>query len=83
MSATTDLPSILVMDRDRGQQPAVQAFRAYGRLAVADDSDDALALATRETPDLIIVDAVVEGTPVDQRVAGCGWTRCCRRCQSS
>jgi signal transduction histidine kinase/ActR/RegA family two-component response regulator len=70
VSATTDLPSILVMDRERGQQPAVQALRAYGRLAVADDSDDALALATRETPDLIIVDAVVEGIPVDQRVAG-------------
>ena len=34
----TVLPSILVMDRERGQHPAVQALRAYGRLVVADDA---------------------------------------------
>ena len=69
MTATTVLPSILVMDRERGQHAAVQALGAHGRLVVADRADDVRTLAIREAPDLIILEADAEGIPFDQRVA--------------
>jgi two-component system, cell cycle sensor histidine kinase and response regulator CckA len=58
-----------VIDRERGRHPAVRALSAYGRLVVADEADDVRSLALRELPDLIIVEALAEGTRLEQRVA--------------
>ncbi len=57
------------MDRARSQHPAIQALAAQGRVVVSDDHDDARAAAIASAPDIIIVDALAEGIPVEQRVA--------------
>jgi len=57
------------MDRSRSRHPAIQALSAYGRLIVPDQPADLRALVLSESPDIIIVDAVAEGIPVEQRVA--------------
>jgi signal transduction histidine kinase len=57
------------MDRARSQHPAVQALAAHGRVIVSDERHDVRVAAISSSPDIIIVDALAEGTPVDQRVA--------------
>ena len=49
--------------------PAIQALAAHGRVVISDDHDDARAAAIASAPDIIIVDALAEGIPVEQRVA--------------
>jgi two-component system cell cycle sensor histidine kinase/response regulator CckA len=67
----TPLPlAILLIDRERSQHPAIQALASHGRLIVADQADDGRALAVSEPPDVVIVDALATGIPVEQRVAG-------------
>ena len=71
VSATTDSavhPGDGSSARPAAGCPGASCVRPSGRSLTS--SDDALALATRESPDLIIVERVVEGIPVDQRVAG-------------
>jgi two-component system cell cycle sensor histidine kinase/response regulator CckA len=69
VSPTPLPPSILVMDRVRSRHPAIQALSAYGRLIVLDPTADARASSISESPDIIIVDALAGGVPVEQRVA--------------
>jgi hypothetical protein len=57
------------MDRERGWHPAVQALGRYARLVIADQSDDVRTVALRDSPDLVIVEAVAAGLPLPQRVA--------------
>jgi|SRR5688572_19646838 len=57
------------MDRARGQHPAIQALAAHGRVIVSDERHDGRAAVISSSPDIIIVDALAEGIPVEQRVA--------------
>jgi two-component system, cell cycle sensor histidine kinase and response regulator CckA len=62
-------PSILVMDHARSLHPAVQALAVHGRVIVSDGRHDVRADAISNSPDIIIVDALAEGTSIEQRVA--------------
>ena len=57
------------MDRARSQHPAIQALAAHGRVIVSDERHDVRAAVISSSPDIIIVDALAEGIPVEQRVA--------------
>jgi signal transduction histidine kinase len=57
------------MDRARSLHPAIQALAAYGRVIISDERHDVRAGAIANSPDIIIVDAQADGTPVEQRVA--------------
>jgi signal transduction histidine kinase len=69
VSSSSHIPSILVMDRERGWHPAVQALGRHARLVIANQSDDVRTVSLRESPDLIILEALVEGMPVARRVS--------------
>jgi signal transduction histidine kinase/ActR/RegA family two-component response regulator len=57
------------MDSERSQHPAIQALASHSRLIVTDQPDDLRALASPESPDLVIVDAFGKRLPIEQRVA--------------
>jgi signal transduction histidine kinase len=57
------------MDHARSLHPAIQALAVHGRVMVSDEPHDVRASATSNSPDIIIVDALAEGTPIEQRVA--------------
>jgi signal transduction histidine kinase/ActR/RegA family two-component response regulator len=56
------------MDRDRGWHPAVQALGHHARMVIANQSDDVRTVALRESPDVVIVEAVGD-VPLERRVA--------------
>lgn len=57
------------MDRARSQHPAIRALAEHGRVIISDHRDDDRAGAISSSPDIIIVDALADGIPADQRVA--------------
>ena len=57
------------MDHARSLHPAIQALAVHGRVMVSDEPHDVRAAAISNSPDIIIVDALAEGTPIEQRVA--------------
>ena len=57
------------MDHARSLHPAIQALAVHGRVIVSDERYDLRAEAISSSPDIIIVDALAKGTPVEQRVA--------------
>ena len=57
------------MDRERGWHPAVQALGLHARLIIASQTDDVRTIALRESPDLVIVEAVAEGASLARRIA--------------
>ena len=57
------------MDHARSLHPAIQALAVHGRVIVSDERYDVRAEAISNSPDIIIVDALAKGTPVEQRVA--------------
>jgi two-component system, cell cycle sensor histidine kinase and response regulator CckA len=60
------------MDAQRSRHPAIQALASHGRLIVTDPPEDLRAFAIPEPPDVVIVDALGKGHPIEQRVA---WLR--------
>jgi signal transduction histidine kinase/ActR/RegA family two-component response regulator len=59
----------LVLDRERGWHPAVQALGLHARLVIASQTDDVRTIVLRESPDLVIVEAVAEGASLARRIA--------------
>jgi signal transduction histidine kinase len=57
------------MDRDRGWHPAIQALGRHARLVIANQRDDVHTEALRESPDLVIVEAMTEGVSLARRIA--------------
>jgi signal transduction histidine kinase len=57
------------MDHARSLHPAIQALTVHGRVIVSDERYDVRAEAVSNSPDIIILDALAKGTPVEQRVA--------------
>jgi signal transduction histidine kinase len=56
------------MDHARSLHPAIQALAVHGRVIVSDERHDVRAEAISNSPDIIIVDALADGTPIEQRV---------------
>ena len=69
VSSTTVLPSILVMDRERGCTRLYRRLARHARLVIANQTDDVRTEALRESPDLVIIEAMAEGVPLARRVA--------------
>lgn len=57
------------MDHARSLHPAIQALAVHARVIVSDERYEVRAEAITNSPDIIIVDALAKGTPVEQRVA--------------
>ena len=57
------------MDHARSLHPAIQALAVHGRVMVSDAPHDVRAAAISNSPDIIIVDALAQAPPIEQRVA--------------